>query len=268
MQIDWKQIAAPWLQMEKPLEQAHQSVLDRLLFHANIQPGQHVLDVGCGTGASVLAASRETGVTGRVTGVDIAPPLVERARARGGENVDVITGDAGTTTFDHTFDVGLSLFGTMFFPDTGAAFATMRKAFNPGGRFHFAAWAEPQDNPWFTIPRAAAEVQFGPLPKPDMTTPGPFRFADAEDTKRVIGAAGWTVTCQTEALVLETGQALSGLAQMHMTLAQAVLLQGMDITDQDRSTLKAGLAERFRPFVHNGTVQVPARIHFFTATAR
>ena len=266
--IDWDAAAAPWLKAEAGLESAHQIVLYGIMRRAELRPGQRVLDIGCGTGASLLAAADAVGESGHVTGVDIAPPLADRARERVPANVDVLVGDAGTLEHDRPFEAAVSSFGTMFFSDTPSAFSTIRKAVQPGARFVFSAYGPPPKNPWFTVPRASVEAQVGPLPKPDPAAPGPFRFADADKATSAIQSSGWDVNVETEALNLRTRQSAAGLADMHLLIAEAMMLANHEITDNDRNAIRNNMRNGFEEFGTDNAVEVPAEVHFFTATAR
>lgn len=265
--VDWDAMAAPWLKSEAGLELAHQSVLDGLLRRAALAPGERVLDIGCGTGASLLAAVEVVGPQGQVTGVDISPPIAARARQRVPRDVEVIVGDAGTLEYDRPFDTAISMFGTLFFADTAAAFRTIRKALRPGGRLLFTAWGAPPRNPWFGIPRAAVEAAVGPLPKPDPGAPGPFRFADASATAAILRSSGFDVEVETEALVLRTGQDAAGLAGMHLTIAEALLLGDRDLSEEMRASIRSNLREGFARHQAGESVEVPAEVHYFMATA-
>lgn len=113
----------------------------RLVAFAGVKGGQHVLDVGCGTGVVGLAAAR-TGA--RVTGIDLTPQLIARAKensAIAGVDVDWREGDAEALTFaDGTFDVVLSQFGHMFAPRPEVAIREMLRVLKPGGTLAFATW--------------------------------------------------------------------------------------------------------------------------------
>ena len=97
-----------------------------------LQSGQTVLDVGCGTGRTTVAAAARLGPGGRCVGVDISEPMLAAARTRAAE-----AGAAATFVCadaqDHGFapggvDLVLSRFGVMFFLDHVAAFANLRRA--------------------------------------------------------------------------------------------------------------------------------------------
>src|SRR5688572_21024309 len=108
---------------------------------AGIGPGDRVLDIGCGTGASARQAARRA-VGGEVVGIDLSEPMLERAREYAGRdgltNVRFERGDAQTHPFPAGhFDVAISQFGIMFFADPVAAFANIGRALRPGGRLTF-----------------------------------------------------------------------------------------------------------------------------------
>ncbi|HTE38450.1 MAG TPA: methyltransferase domain-containing protein, partial [Reyranella sp.] len=66
----------------------------------NAQPGERVLDVGCGTGGTTADLAKAVGAKGHVLGADISEPLVEAARARGLGNATFEVADATTHAFE------------------------------------------------------------------------------------------------------------------------------------------------------------------------
>ncbi|HWH12977.1 MAG TPA: methyltransferase domain-containing protein [Solirubrobacteraceae bacterium] len=108
---------------------------------AGVQPGERVLDVGCGTGnAALLAAERGA----RVVGVDPAASLLELAAADAedrGVEASFIEGTAGALPVaDGGFDAVLSVFGVIFAPDADAAAAELARVTSPAGRIVVSAW--------------------------------------------------------------------------------------------------------------------------------
>jgi SAM-dependent methyltransferase len=124
-----------------PLAAHTTSPAARLLKHAKVRAGQSVLDVGCGTGVVAVTAAR---AGARVTGLDLTPALLERARenAQIAEvSLDWQEGDAENLPFDNgAFDVVLSQFGHMFAPRPEVATAEMLRVLKPGGTIAFATW--------------------------------------------------------------------------------------------------------------------------------
>src|SRR6185503_3645322 len=107
----------------------------------NLEPGTKFLDVACGTGNVALPAARAGAV---VTGVDIAPNLVEQARenARGeGVKIQFDEGDAEALSYnDASFDVVATMFGAMFAPRPELVAAELKRVTRPGGLITMANW--------------------------------------------------------------------------------------------------------------------------------
>jgi SAM-dependent methyltransferase len=127
------------------------------------RPGERWLDVACGTGAVALRAAR-TGA--RVTGVDLAPALVETARRRADEQgleVELEVGDCEALRYeDASFDLVSSSFGVMFAPDHRQTAAELARVCRPGGRLGLTTWRA--DSGFGEMFRAAARFQ-PPLPE-------------------------------------------------------------------------------------------------------
>lgn len=106
-----------------------------------IGPGMNVLDVACGTGNLALPAAR-AGAT--VTGLDIAPNLLEQARARAaqeGLQIRFDEGDAEAMPYaDASFDVVMSMFGAMFAPRPEVVAVELARVLKPGGTLAMANW--------------------------------------------------------------------------------------------------------------------------------
>jgi SAM-dependent methyltransferase len=107
----------------------------------DLKPGMKVLDVACGTGNSAIPAAR-TGAD--VTGVDIAPNLVEKAREnakREGLTAKFDEGDAEALPYaDGSFDVVMTMFGAMFAPRPDLVAAEFKRVCRPGGLIVMANW--------------------------------------------------------------------------------------------------------------------------------
>ena len=167
----------------------------QLLASAVLNPGERVLDVGCGNGAISLEAARAVRPGGRATGLDLSAPMLGVAQRRAeeqGVDVDFIQGDAQTASFDQLFDIVLSRFGVMFFDDPGMAFANLAEATRPGGRLCFVCWQEMFANEWIAVPAMAMVAHVGIPELPEPGAPGPFALADAQRTRGLLGSAGWS----------------------------------------------------------------------------
>lgn len=107
----------------------------------NFQPGEQVLDVACGTGNLAIPAAR---MGAQVTGIDIAPNLVEQAKAWAhseGLAVQFEEGNAEQMPYaDASFDAVVTMFGAMFAPRPDATAAELVRVTRPGGRIAMANW--------------------------------------------------------------------------------------------------------------------------------
>jgi SAM-dependent methyltransferase len=162
---------------------------------AALEPGEHVLDVGCGNGALSLEAARAVSPGGSVIGLDLSAPMlaVARRRAEGsGADVTFVQGDAQTASIGQPVDVVMSRFGVMFFDDPIAAFANLARATRSGGRLCFVCWQEMFANEWLAVPAGAIVAHVGLPEMPEAGAPGPFALADTSRTTDILESAGWS----------------------------------------------------------------------------
>ncbi|MCU1375780.1 MAG: Methyltransferase type 11 [Actinomycetia bacterium] len=170
-------------------------VLDALLDAASLGPGEGVLDVGCGCGATSIAAAGAVGSTGSVLGIDLSEPMLDVARRRATDaglgHLRFVVGDAQVDLVPGGHDVAISRFGTMFFDASGDAFANIAAALSTGGRLCMATWQPLADNPWLVVP-AEALLRHGSLPPTDPSAPGMFAQSSASTITGLLGGAGFT----------------------------------------------------------------------------
>ncbi|HYL43854.1 MAG TPA: class I SAM-dependent methyltransferase [Ktedonobacteraceae bacterium] len=119
---------------------------------AQFQPGETVLDVGCGTGTLALKAYARVGATGRVSGIDPGPKQIARARSkarRAGLPIDFQVGVIEQLAFpDQSFDVVLSTFMMHVLPDDlkRQGLAEIARVLKPGGRLLVVDFKRPEEH--------------------------------------------------------------------------------------------------------------------------
>jgi arsenite methyltransferase len=109
------------------------------LAHADLKPGETVLDLGAGAGVDCFLAARETGPDGRVIGVDMTPSMIDRARANaakaGTANVEFRLGEIEhLPVADASVDCIISNCVVNLSPDKPQVFREALRALKPGGR--------------------------------------------------------------------------------------------------------------------------------------
>ena len=108
-----------------------------------LAPGERVLDLGSGAGTDSLIAAQMVGDQGSVTGIDMTPEMLAKARAAaaemGAKNVEFVEGEAEGLPFpDASFDVVISNGVIDLIPDKDAVFAELFRVLAPGGRIQVA----------------------------------------------------------------------------------------------------------------------------------
>ena len=262
-----------WVVNEAPLDELMAGVLDRLVEVAAPRPGEAVLDVGCGTGASTLALAAAVAPGGRVVGADISGQMLaragERVAAAGASGVELVVADAQTHRFaPGGFDLAVSRFGLMFFADPVAAFGNLRRALRPGGRLAFAAWGPVEANPWFVIPRAAAVARMGPVPADPPGTPGPFGLASLGRGLDILERAGFAGRrARTETLTLGFAAGAAAAGALAINTGPAVrILRDRGGTPEDAAAIAGAVAAELAPYVGaDGGLRVPAAVNIFEA---
>lgn len=202
----WERDGAHWVEEADRYDSMTRGFFDVLFDAVSLQPGERVLDIGCGAGSTSFFAAQQVEPDGKVLGVDISPPLLDLARERadrnGVENVDFIRADAQVHDLGSgEWDAAISKFGVMFFEDPDAAFANIARALRPGGRLAFVAWQGLLLNEWVAAPGIPAAAHLG-LPDgiaPD--APGPMGLADHDRTVGILERGGF-VDLQLEDVTL------------------------------------------------------------------
>ncbi|QYX56189.1 class I SAM-dependent methyltransferase [Roseovarius sp. SCSIO 43702] len=257
-----------WITYQAAFDTLLSGALEACVEVARPEPGETVLDVGCGTGASTLALASKVGPQGHVTGLDISSLLLDHARSRSdAPNVEFVQADAQVHTPRRSFDLLFSRFGVMFFEDPVAAFANLRDAIKPGGRLAMICWQGMPDNPWFQIPFAAAVERLGrPSPLPE-NAPGPTAFKDVERVTGILTEAGWADArgARTEVDLIPP-QELSDAADFAATIGPASrTLSEKNGTEADRAAIVEAIMRAFEDYRTPAGLRVPGRFVIYTA---
>ena len=168
----------PYQRVTETLTDIHENVVERL----DPGPGVRWLDVACGTGA---VAERAAAGGATVTGIDLAPALIETARERAAERglaIDYRVGDCEQLELaDASFDAVSSTCGVMFAPDHAATARELARVTRPGGRLALVNWT-----PTGGLARLFnVMAPFMPAPPPS----NPFDWGDEKHVHELLGHA-------------------------------------------------------------------------------
>ncbi|WP_318771128.1 class I SAM-dependent methyltransferase [Thermaurantiacus sp.] len=187
------QAGATWAALADRLDRQIEAVGEAALAALGPTPGERILDVGCGCGATSIALARRVVPGGEVVGVDVSEPMLAVARRRGAgvPGLSFQEGDASAMAFGSPFDAIFSRFGVMFFARPVEAFAHLRQGLKPDGRMAFVCWQGLERNDWMRRPLEAALPHLPPPAPPDPQAPGPFALADPDRLGAILRQAGF-----------------------------------------------------------------------------
>ncbi len=230
--------------------------------------GEHVVDLGCGAGASTLQLGARVGPSGSVLGVDPSAPMLGRAKERAKDTpwISFALADASRFPFPGTADLLYSRFGSMFFEDPLAAFAHLSSALRPKGRIVLVVWRTRAENPWFMLPLEAAAKHLPPEEPTPPNAPGPFSFASEARVREVLSGAGFVDVklAARDVLVSLSETGVDAAVDFAVEAGPASrAFAGAD--DALASRMRASIQEALAPYLEGSRVALWAGVWIVTA---
>ncbi|GAA3990679.1 methyltransferase domain-containing protein [Thermobifida alba] len=251
----------------------------RLVERAAPAPGERILDVGCGRGASLFPAAARVGAHGHATGIDIAEAMIEQAAEQaereGFDNVELLVMDGERPDFpERSFDVVLGGYSIIFFSDAPSALTTYARLLSGSGRIAFTSPVFSDDVFPFLPPMFTGLVPQSLLRHlPSDWAPERIRerfhswLADPDVLEATMGRAGFTdVEVEDETVELT---APSGTAWVDWSHTQGMRVLWQHLPEEEAAALRARLISALdaaRPEGRPLTMDVPVR--FVTARPR
>lgn len=239
------------------------SMAGHLVERATVDSDDDVLDVGCGTGNAAITAARRDA---RVTGIDITPVMIERARENaeiaGVENVDWRTGTATNLPFEeNAFDVTLSCLGHMYADPPDATTEELMRVTRQGGRIAFTSWT-PTD--LFPFLAGVLSTYVPPEELPEFSEP-PFAWGDSEVVTDRLGDAVTELEFETETM---TYPALSPEHfWQELSTKSGTFIEFLELVDEeDRPPLCDEMIETIRAYFDNRENAI--ELQYLLTTAR
>jgi ubiquinone/menaquinone biosynthesis C-methylase UbiE len=237
---------------------------------AKPQPGERVLDIGCGFGDTTKDLARMVAPDGEAVGVDVSPQFIEaagqEAEAAGIDNASFAVRDVQTDDLGGPFDLAYARFGTMFFANPVAALRRVREALTPGGRIAFVVWRQREDNVWLYLTQQIVESFVQRPEEYDEPTcgPGPFSMANADTVGAQLIAAGYTdVAFHRFDRPMRFGRDLEEAVDLNMALGpggEIIRLLGDRLSEEKREEIRAAVTEGLRQFESEDGIAAPASV--------
>ena len=176
-------------------------VADRVIAHAALSNGEHVLDVGTGTGIVMKQAAACVDPSGHVVGIDISSEMLALAQkqltTKGLTNVSLRKGGAESIPADdNTFDVVLASLSLMYVVDRATAAREIFRVLRPGGRLVGSVWTGPEQCDLVRFQQIAGGFSVAP-PVPGV---GPGALADPNLFLQQLADAGIGARVEIETL--------------------------------------------------------------------
>ena len=232
-----------------------------------LQAHERVLDIGCGTGATTLAAARRQDAG--CLGVDVSAPMTALAQSRGeceGSRARFVCADAQSYSFEPaSFDRLISRFGVMFFADPQAAFANLRRAASDEAKLRLIVWRSASENAFMTTAERTAAPWLPQLPVRRPGAPGQFAFAEAPRVSELLAASGWQGV-EIRPLDVPLSMPESALVP-YLSRLGPVGIALQELEEGARAVLVERLREAFAPFVRGERVAFVAACWLIEAQA-
>jgi ubiquinone/menaquinone biosynthesis C-methylase UbiE len=235
-----------------------------------LTPGEHILDVACGTGAVTRQAAQAVGPTGQVIGLDVNAGMLRVARTLSPLENTTMTyreGSALAIPFpEATLHVVLCQHGLEFFPDRGHSVQEMRRVLRPQGRVGVRVWRALEHQPFHMAVLAALDRHlWGGQDVPSRTGfVQPFSFGDAEQLQAVMMEAGLhDIDVRVSTMPIRLGANAPELLGYLSALPVGSEIAAMD--DSARRAMLHEVMTALHPFAEGEEFMIPAASHIMLA---
>ena len=261
-----------WVQRQQAMDTMLRPLGEAALQKLELNEDTNVLDIGCGCGNTTLSIAEKIKPTGRVTGLDISEPMLQRARESAQELslentsfqcVDVQTEDIGVNSFNAAF----SRFGVMFFEDSIAAFTNINKSLISGSPLSFVCWQSPIQNPWQSL--FVQEVKkFIDLPAPPPRSPGPFAFMESDYVNSILEDSNFKnieIKGYEAEVNMFSGRSLSDSVNDYISINPVVSEMLKDASNELKQEIINAAIEVFSPYYSDKGLIFPSSTWLVTA---
>ncbi|MEE3294777.1 MAG: class I SAM-dependent methyltransferase [Pseudomonadota bacterium] len=234
----------------------------------NAQPGDYILDVGCGCGSTSIALAQSGA---KISGIDISEKMISRAieKSKGISDISFHATDAASETFKVEYTHIFSQFGVMFFSDPYAAFSNIRSGLKEKGKITFLCWQGLSENEWISSTNKALE-SFQPegMTPPDPKSPGGFAFADKQYVMDILKSANFTnIAIESLKAKFNMGESAEEIMSLHLNVGPLSVLLGSLSKESGIEAIEA-VKKSLEGQMENNGLQLSAAAWLVTAEAK
>ncbi len=265
---------SPWQQVGGSAAEVYERLLVPAMFApwapvlldaAAVGPGEHVLDVACGTGVVARLAAERVGSTGRVVGLDVNAAMLGVARSLPPPSGAVIAwceaSALGMPLPDASFDVVLCQQGLQQFADRPAALRDMRRVLRPAGRLAACVWGTLARSPGMAALVGALERHVGATAANNRRAP--FALDDADALRTLVEEAGFSAVAVRTLPLTARFASVETLVAAQLSATPLSTLGG--VTAEAHDALVNDVRAALRPYLTDDALAVPMEAHVVTA---
>ncbi|MGI9601017.1 MAG: methyltransferase domain-containing protein [Acidimicrobiales bacterium] len=238
-----------------------------LVGRVGLGPGQHLLDVACGTGIVTRAAGPVIGAAGSIVATDLNEGMLTEARRHVVEAAPVEWRQADATDLpfdDRSFDAVLCQQGLQFVPDRGRAVAEMRRVLRPGGVAGVSVWRAPEHNPYLSALADGLHRHLSAEAGAAMLAP--CAFGDGAALAELFSAAGFAdVEIDVVTLDREPVGVLGAVRGNLASLPMAADVEAM--AEEARDAMLDDIVDSLADYITDDRLSVPNSAHVAVARA-
>jgi SAM-dependent methyltransferase len=268
----WACAAGAWGTHRDVIQSAAQPVSHWLVDAIEPQPGHRVLELAAGPGDTGFLAAELIAPGGTLISSDVVEEMLDQGRARAAElgvdNVEFRVLDAEWIDLPTaSVDGVLGRWVYMLLADPATALGETRRVLRPGGRVALAAWTQPQDNPWASVPFDEL-VALGAIQRPPPDEPDMFAFRDPQRIQTLLEEAGFTDIAIEQIPIVYRYAGLDDWWDTQLDISMSLARAVGALTPAQRDDLRDAIDARLQQYVDDdGAVALPGLTHVAAASA-
>ncbi len=267
----WQESARYWEKYRGLIAEMFRPLTSALIEEAHIAAGQHVLDIGGGSGEPSLTIAGVVGPNGSVMFTDPVPGMIETTRTEAGRrgltNIRFTQCPGDNLPFpDNTFRAAVGRLSAMFFADSDVGVREALRVTVDDGYVSFVVWGAREANPFFSAVGSVMDRFVEDLPDDD--GPDPFHFAEPGKLAGILGRAGSREVVERKLnFQMRSNLSFEQFWQLRAEMSETMREKLARVTPGQLVEIKQAAAAAAKPYFAEGTMNFPAEALIVTGRA-